>query len=194
MARWRARTIAILAITGAALVAVTLPTFADSGPGAASGSWAVKVGPAATATNASNGSAYWNATVSPKTLTLSTYGVSMATGMCETTYFDWGLTPVTHYDARAVRTCQNSWSVANSWADSKSTIGGVQKLGICYALNNTLQSGTGATCTQYPGRTGDISGIPPSFTTGNCSVSWKKRTAAGVETSYSGGSPTSATC
>lgn len=190
---------AILAVTGASLVGLTLPTFADSPPGVASGSWAVKVGPAATATNASNGSAYWNATVTPKTLTLSAYGVSMASGRCETTYFDWGLTPVKHYDARAVRTCQNSRSVARSWSDTTpflygATIGGVQKLGICYALNDTLQSGTGATCTQYPGRTGQISGIPPSFTTGNCSVSWKKRTAAGVETYYNGGSSTKASC
>lgn len=168
---------------------------ADQGPGPESGYWSKAVGPGASSSNLSHGAASWNAAPSPKTLSLLAYGVAMSPGMCETTYFDWGLSPITHHDARAVRTCRNSASSSRAWNDSTSTIDGVQKLGVCYALKDTLSSGSGGGCSEYPNRTASIVSIPPAFnSTVNCSVSWYIVPAVGSAAFYGGGSPTKSSC
>lgn len=178
-----------------ACVVGTARVFADAGPGAASGTWSAYVGPASSSTNLSYGSAVWNANVSPRTVALTAYGTAMASGKCETTYFDWGTTNGNHFDARAVRTCKNGSTMSHTWADSYSAVGGVQKLGVCYAQNNTQS--TGGSCTQFPGRTDSIDSIPKSWgampQNDSCSISWYRRNSNGTVSSWASSPSTSGT-
>lgn len=137
---------------------------ADTGGGAASGSWSAKVGPAPTIYTASLGASSWSASADSVSLTVAGHG--MGAGMCETTYFDWGLNnPSVHYDARAVRTCRSGTSLSRTFTDSYDRLVGVEKLGVCYAADNTTTSGSGHSCAEYPGRTSSISSINPLLRT-----------------------------
>lgn len=163
---------------------VAAPATADAGPGPASGNWTGNVGP-----SGSYGYGSWNANASPNSVTLSARAGTLASNYCETAYFDWGLTPITHHDARAVRTCRSGATTSRNWGDSKSTIGGVQKLGACYGANNTF-----GTCIGYPQATMNICSIPAAFSTTNCSSSWFLRYSSGAVLFHNGESPTTATC
>lgn len=155
------RAIAV-SITVALVVAVAPAAWADTGPGPATGNWTKTIGPSGT-----YGYASWDATnaVGPQEfITLRAYGSGLGSGNCVTTWFDWGLTPITHYDARAVRDCSGStaWDAYEGYADTFSPINGMQKLAVCHGANNTLGS-----CSEHPQRTSNISGVNPSLSTGN---------------------------
>lgn len=180
-------------LVGLALAATSVGVAsADAGPGPESGAWKRPIGPAASSSNYSYGYVSWNASSSTKAVALSAYGVAMPTGKCVTIYFDWGLSPITHYDARAARDCRNSQVASRTWSDSKSAIGGMQKLGVCYANLNTLQTGGG--CVEHLGATASIASIPANFNATNCSVIRIYRNSSNTVTFYDGGSPTDAAC
>lgn len=162
------------------------PARADAGPGPVAGSWTRYNGPANTINDKSYGSATWDSVPSPKTVTVKAYGTAMAAGKCMTTYFDWGLYTVNqHYDARASRDCRNLAAATASWTDARSDIGGMQKLAVCYATNNTLASG--GSCIEHPSATASVNGINANFTSTNCSISRFVRDSNGNTTYLNNG-------
>jgi hypothetical protein len=169
---------------------------AISGPAQAappnSGSWREYIGPAASSTQLSYGYASWNANASPKTVLLTAEGYALASGSCETVYFDWAIGPgegSSHFDARAARDCRSSgYDASNRWNETSaaSRVNGVQKMGVCYGSNNTR-----GTCSDYSGTS--TSSVPSNWSseTGITCISWVRREATGALTSNSGGDPRS---
>ncbi len=162
----------LLATAGAVPAQAVVPT----------GTW---TGHAPTEPSGAYGYADWNGSTNGVLLTAA--GGALGLGKCETTYFDWNV-PSGHYDARASRDCRASATASRTWTDA-SAVTGMQKLGVCYGDVNTLGS-----CQEHPSRDVSVSTIPPSFTSGNCSVSWFVRYSTGATSYYGGGSATLASC
>lgn len=141
------------------------------------------------------GSGFYSVDTSANTLTLSVNAGAMAAGYCMTVYVDPSRTPSipagsgSHYDARAVRTCQPYSQRASGLQYEGSTYGvdltGVNKVGICYGTNNTT-----GTCRLYNGTTlEEIRSINPAASSSNYCTRFWSRAASGSDYYFSAGNP-----
>lgn len=79
---------------------------------------------------------------------LKTQPGSLGSGKCLTTWFDWYRNGL-HFDARASRTCKPSTFRDSGTANESYPVEGMQKLGICFGLNQTVLAG--GTCDMTAG-------------------------------------------
>jgi len=155
-----------------------------------SGSWTRYIGPATSSTQRSYGYASWNSNASPKTVYLEAEGYALSSGYCETVLFDWLIGSgegSSHFDARAVRDCRStSYNATRRFNETTAAfrVVGVQKLGVCYGVNNTR-----GTCSDYPDAS--TSTVPTDWRTGNgiTCISWIRRNSDTTTTTNSGGDP-----
>jgi hypothetical protein len=132
----------------------------------------------------------WNASTR-KIQVAANLSTSMATGYCFDSWFDW-TTPegVSHYDARGARTCRNNEGMFSDLVTESRSVPGMQKAGGAYGPNNnTLVSYNDAS-----GASISINTINVNFASTNCSIRWWRRNANDTINTFTGGSPTSASC
>jgi hypothetical protein len=173
-----ARRLAAAAAVCATFLGVGLGV-ADSA-GAATGdlSWTGRItGGSATAGTAT---VVWN----PKTygLTLKLTTGALAAGRCVTVYFDW--TSRGHHDARSLRDCRSADTVSYAFKDPNPSniAGGVNKLGVCYGVQNKLGACVIGHGTHKPAM--DWSRWPDATRTAPCDLSWVRRNADGTISSF----------
>jgi hypothetical protein len=114
---------------------------------------------------------YWD--VASKQYHLKLFATAgMAPGKCLTGWFDWRVgagEEVHHRDARAVRSCTNGTIVDSGTQTETFGLNGVQKLAICYGLNDTLS--TGGSCNLLP-NSDPVDEVKPVLPN-DCTKSWE---------------------
>ncbi|MBB4743995.1 hypothetical protein BJY16_007454 [Actinoplanes octamycinicus] len=143
-----------------------------------------------------SGSGFWSVDTVTDQLYLSVNAGALNSGQCMTVYLDIARqanVPAgsgTHYDARAVRTCQSNSQRASGYQLEGSTYGinitGVQKVAICVGALNTT-----GTCRVTRGTLAQIQAIDPESSSANTCVRWWSRNSSGTNLYFSGGTPTS---
>lgn len=127
-----------------------------------------------------SGYGYYSVDTGANKLYISVDAGNMSSGNCLTVYLDIARKANvpggsgTHYDARAVRTCQSNSFHTSSWQLEGSTYGiditDVQKVGICYGRLNQL-----GTCHVYKGSLSSVN--PESSSDNKCTRFWSKNSS-----------------
>lgn len=143
-------------------------------------SWGKTFGPSAS----SRASATWDA--SEDWVDLVADRRSSQSG-CTTTWFDWDRNQM-HYDARAVRDCDDDSGSTQDrnykWAGEIVTVRGMQRLAICTSGLEPPNTRPGSNCEKHP-ESDNIESFS-KFSDTTC-IGWRLRSSTGVLTSNSGG-------
>lgn len=176
----------IAAILGTVLAAVIVADEAVASPGA------TVITGALTPPKGVEGSGWYAVDTTKDTLDLHVTAGKLKKGYCLTVYVDIARkanVPAksgTHYDARAVRSCQAHGYRGAGVQHEGSTYGidvtGVQKVAICYGKNNTI-----GTCHIYKGTEGQIKSIHPQASSKDKCTRFWSRSAAGKNYYFSAG-------
>ncbi len=172
------RRLAAAAAACVALLGIGLGAAGTAGAATGDLSWTGRI--AGESATSSTATIVWN----PRTygLTLRITTGTLAAGHCVTAYFDW--TSHGHHDARSLRDCRSTDTVSYSFSDStpSNIAGGVNKMGVCYAVQNKLGTCVVGHGTHKPAM--NWSPWPDASRVSPCDLSWVRRNADGTISSF----------